>query len=154
MENYLSDIIKEEYQEWVPGHLIFLSAHTGSGKTFFILNELVRFAALNGKKILYLVNRSILQEQIQEKINTEVKSQLRCNKDIMSENLGNVIEVKLYQTIENECKRNPDYKSQEEYDYIIADECLDIKYLSVGIAFAAIGIGAGFYQYCRKDILS
>lgn len=123
MENYLSDIIKEEYQEWVPGHLIFLSAHTGSGKTFFILNELVRFAALNGKKILYLVNRSILQEQIQEKINTEVKSQLRCNKDIMSENLGNVIEVKLYQTIENECKRNPDYKSQEEYDYIIADEC-------------------------------
>ena len=37
---------------------------------------------------------------------------------------------------------------------IIADECLNIKYLSVGIAFAAIGIGAGFYQYCRKDILS
>ncbi len=37
---------------------------------------------------------------------------------------------------------------------IIADECLDIKYLSVGIAFAAVGIGAGFYQYCRKDILS
>lgn len=37
---------------------------------------------------------------------------------------------------------------------IIADECLDIKYLSVGIAFTVFGIGLGFYRYCRKDILS
>lgn len=103
--------------------MIFLSAHTGSGKTFFILNELVRFAALKGKKILYLVNRSILKEQIQEKVNTEVKSRLRRDKGIVSENLANVIDIKLYQTLEDECKRYPDYKNQEQYDYIIADEC-------------------------------
>lgn len=37
---------------------------------------------------------------------------------------------------------------------IIADECLDVKYLSVGLVFTVIGIGAGFCRYCRKDILS
>lgn len=37
---------------------------------------------------------------------------------------------------------------------IIADECLDVKYLSVGLVFTVIGIGAGFCQYCKKDILS
>lgn len=36
---------------------------------------------------------------------------------------------------------------------ILADKCLNTGYLSVGLAFAAIGIGAGFYKYCRKDIL-
>lgn len=37
---------------------------------------------------------------------------------------------------------------------IIADECLNTGYLSVGLIFTVIGIGAGFYRYCRKDILS
>ncbi len=122
MEQYISEIIAEEYKEWKPGQMIFLSAHTGAGKTFFILNELLEFAAISGKRILYLVNRSILKEQIEEKINTEVRNKLRRNKNIKSENLAKIIEVKLYQTIESECKKNPDYKIQEEYDYIIADE--------------------------------
>ena len=36
---------------------------------------------------------------------------------------------------------------------IIADECLNMEYLSVGLVFTVIGIGAGFYRYCKKDIL-
>ena len=35
---------------------------------------------------------------------------------------------------------------------IIADECLNMEYLSVGLVFTVIGISAGFYRYC-KDIL-
>lgn len=37
---------------------------------------------------------------------------------------------------------------------IITDECLKAEYLSVGLILTAIGIGAGFYKYCKKDILS
>lgn len=37
---------------------------------------------------------------------------------------------------------------------IIADECLNTEYLAVGLMFTVIGIGMGFWQYCRKDILS
>ena len=36
---------------------------------------------------------------------------------------------------------------------IITEECLNMKYLSVGLLFTVIGIGVGFYRYCRKDIL-
>lgn len=35
---------------------------------------------------------------------------------------------------------------------IITDNCLNTGYLSVGIAFTVIGIGVGFYRYCKKDI--
>ena len=36
---------------------------------------------------------------------------------------------------------------------IIAEECLNMEYLSVGLVFTVIGISAGFYRYCKKDIL-
>lgn len=35
---------------------------------------------------------------------------------------------------------------------IIADECLNVQYLSVGLLFTAAGIMAGFFRYCKKDI--
>lgn len=35
---------------------------------------------------------------------------------------------------------------------IIADGCLNTGYLLTGLIFTALGIGAGFYRYCRKDI--
>ena len=36
---------------------------------------------------------------------------------------------------------------------IIADKCLNTGYLSAGLVFTVIGIGAGFFRYCKKDIL-
>ena len=36
---------------------------------------------------------------------------------------------------------------------IIAEECLNMEYLSVGLVFTVLGISAGFYRYCKKDIL-
>ena len=35
---------------------------------------------------------------------------------------------------------------------IIADRCIEIKYLAVGIVMTVIGIGAAFWKYRRKDI--
>lgn len=37
---------------------------------------------------------------------------------------------------------------------IIGSKSLNTKYLAVGLVFTAIGIGAGIYRYCKKDILS
>lgn len=36
---------------------------------------------------------------------------------------------------------------------IIAGKCLNTGYLSAGLIFTVIGIGAGFFRYCKKDIL-
>lgn len=41
---YVSDIIGEEYKTWKNGDIVLLTAPTGSGKTFFILNELLSYA--------------------------------------------------------------------------------------------------------------
>ena len=37
---------------------------------------------------------------------------------------------------------------------IIADGCLEVKYLAVGLVFTVIGVGLGFWRYCKKDIFS
>lgn len=36
---------------------------------------------------------------------------------------------------------------------IITDECIRTEYLTVGLVLTVIGIGTGFYRYCKKDIL-
>lgn len=94
---YIGDIIGNEYKSWGEPNLlginpkaIFISSPTGSGKTTFILNTFLPYWASQGKKILYLVNRTILKEQLENKIsNLEWK-------------LRQAIKIELYQTIEKE----------------------------------------------------
>ncbi len=125
MAEYISEIIKNDYENWRHNQVVFISAPTGSGKTTFVLENLVEYAALKGQKILYLVNRSILKEYLQKKIDIEVKKKLRRNKLISDDSVNNVIKVKLYQEIELRCKEDSQYLNNEksEFDYIIADEC-------------------------------
>lgn len=35
---------------------------------------------------------------------------------------------------------------------IIAEGCINMQYLSVGVVFALLGIAAAYYRYCKKDI--
>ena len=73
---YISDIVGDEYQEWIKGtnkvnrnpggNIIFMNAPTGSGKTYFIFNIFLPFCASNGLRILYLVNRRILKDQLEK----------------------------------------------------------------------------------------
>jgi len=63
---YVADYIGEEYKSWAGGEHIIISAPTGSGKTSFILNELLPFAASRKKRICYFTNRTALKEQLQK----------------------------------------------------------------------------------------
>ncbi len=92
---YLADRIGEQFKEWTSlkydnslGDTIFISSQTGSGKTHFILKVLLPYALSSGKKILYLVNRTVLKEQLDKEIQG-------C-----SFALQESIEVELYQKIE------------------------------------------------------
>lgn len=87
---YVKEIIKNSYHDWKPGDTIFISSPTGSGKTTFILDTLLKEYAKAGKKILYLVNRKILKEQIKKEI---------LSKD---PDLFDYIKVELYQKLEEE----------------------------------------------------
>lgn len=60
---FVSDIIGDDYQTW-NNESIILDCGTGTGKTYFILQTLCRFAIAYNKKVLYLCNRKKLKEQV------------------------------------------------------------------------------------------
>ena len=45
---FIGDSIGDSYKDWQPGATVFISSQTGSGKTSFILNELLPFAKAQG----------------------------------------------------------------------------------------------------------
>jgi len=57
-------MIGEMFKDWCGGEDILISSPTGSGKTHFILKTLLPFAKSQNCTILYLCNRKVLYEQI------------------------------------------------------------------------------------------
>lgn len=57
-----SDLIEDKYKSWKDTRII-LDGGTGSGKTYFVLNKIGKYAKECNCKILYLCNRSKLRDQ-------------------------------------------------------------------------------------------
>ncbi len=124
---WISDDIGRKYEEWRRGDCIFISAPTGSGKTYFVLNILRPFLIQENRKVLYLVNRRILKEQIEKEIK---RIQIKTGDTI------NPIKVETYQSIEKKIC-NSEYRADENgtykgfaenktydsFDYVVCDEC-------------------------------
>lgn len=98
----INEIIGQEYKQWKKGDLIFITAGTGVGKSYFIENTLDEYCIDNRKKILYLTNRNILKEQVK--------------KDL--ENFTNIT-VLNYQKIEEFILNHVYF---DNYDYVVCDE--------------------------------
>ena len=64
-KRYVTDIIGDDYKNWKPGDCILITNGTGSGKTYFILNTLLREARAQGKHLVYFCNRRFLSLQVQ-----------------------------------------------------------------------------------------
>lgn len=118
---YIADSIGTKYEQWKGGDVVFISSPTGSGKTTFIFNVFLRFLANKGQKILYLVNRTVLKEQLQEERSSLPYDLKKC------------IDIELYQNIERKLLRlkfdgtflNRDYRKISEYlnyDCVVCDE--------------------------------
>ena len=113
---YLADQIKDEYEKWTEEQTIMISAPTGAGKTYFVLHVLLPYAMKNGKKILYLTNRTILKEQLEEEAKWVFYE--NANKCSANNTIDSYIEIVMYQTLEA-----GRYYEKNHIDYIIADEC-------------------------------
>lgn len=61
----IKEIVGNDYETWQPGDLIFLFSGTGSGKTTLALENITVSYVKHDKKVLYLVPRVILKEQIE-----------------------------------------------------------------------------------------
>ena len=65
---YIKNLIENDYKMWKGGDSIFIKAPTGTGKTTFVLNQLLEEAKKDGREVLYLNNRFLLKEQVKSKV--------------------------------------------------------------------------------------
>lgn len=102
-KKYISDIISiNDINNWNSNKIVFIEAPTGRGKTHFIKYKLSEYNKT--KKILMLVNRTIIKRQSEKEIGTE----------------GNVTII-TYQHIANLILTN-NFVDIIGFDYIICDE--------------------------------
>ena len=93
---FLADVVGDEYKKWLCGYngelgaRVYISAPTGAGKTFFALNvfakhfrDMIRRNVVQGR-ILYLVNRKVLEAQIKNDIEKELDFETRKYIDVKS----------------------------------------------------------------------
>lgn len=103
----VSDIV--EINDWNKGELIVIQAGTGSGKSYLIKNKLYDKAKSEGRRILYLVNRTRLLKQFEH--------------ELMEQGKLDVIDLMLYQQIEKRLLHQKlDSSFLKKYDYIVCDE--------------------------------
>lgn len=103
----VSEIV--EINEWNKGDLIVIQAGTGAGKSYLIKNKLYDKAKSEGKRILYLVNRTRLLKQFEH--------------ELIEQSKLDVIDLMLYQQIEKRLLHQKlDSSFLMKYDYIVCDE--------------------------------
>lgn len=105
MSKYLSEIIQlDELSKWTNDELIIINAGTGSGKSRFILNQLLEYTRTRGERILLLVPRTNIANQFESYLTME----------------DTHIVIKTYQWLENAIEKDGDIPMS--FDYVIADE--------------------------------
>lgn len=120
MQQFLTDIIGEEYANWSFNNMIFLFSGTGSGKTKFALEKIALSYLKDEKRVLYLVPRKILQEQIKADMMA-----IRTRYPMVTKAYNENFKVWTYQYLEEFLlsKKIPLNNSYDKYvDLIICDE--------------------------------
>lgn len=132
-KKFLSDIIGEKYLNWIirfklvspATKKIFITTPTGSGKSYFILHVFLKQVIHQKKRMLYLVNRKILKEQIENELNYEIERELHKKIGNQLGSLKEWITVMTYQSIETGLKK--DLKKTisilSNFDILVCDEC-------------------------------
>ena len=88
-ERWLVNGIQEDYKNWLPRGVerhqkasrIFIESPTGTGKSSFILDKLFPFAAESNYNVLYLANRSALNQQIKNALARKLEVKGKIKKD-------------------------------------------------------------------------
>lgn len=101
---WVADVIGEDYKQWEKGQGILIDSQTGTGKSHFVKNVLVKYA----DSILYVYNRTALGDQIKNEL--EQYSNVTCvsYQKVSEDLLDNEYELK-----------NVDYMN---YQFTILDE--------------------------------
>lgn len=131
---YVSDVIGEDYKQmgigWNWGSVLLLNTPTGSGKTTFIFKKFLAYIIekgiqerKKGYRLLYLVNRSILKEQLERGLPGWTNA-LILKLNIKS--IQEYITIATYQSIEKGLLQENMYSTinwLNSFDYVVYDEC-------------------------------
>ena len=131
----ITELVKENFENWRSGTRIIFDAGVNSGKTYFILNILLPWAYQKHWKILYLCNRVPLRNEIQREVERLGKTEEKVghwNHDLrqivyesrVENKYKDTIRVETYQWMEAFCKANPEGAMDylKSFNYIVADE--------------------------------
>lgn len=114
-KKYVADIIGNDYEElWQPGNVIYIETQTGSGKTTFVLEKLLPLAIEREERILLLVSRKPLFEQLHH----DLMKYLSAN-GLIYEKIIDAITIDTYQSLGKQIAAQ---RSCRAYDFIVADE--------------------------------
>ena len=129
---WISDLIGDEFKQWEPG-LVAIEAMTGTGKTIFVLEYLIKWCAdivytvMPPYRILYLTNRSSLREEIKAIANTVRQGYMEevpeigwtCVIDDFQ-----MVQIMNYQCLEKIIHMNPEYGERfvKQFRYVVCDE--------------------------------
>lgn len=104
----VSEVVKiEDIESWKQGDIITIAAGTGSGKSYFIKNNLYAIAKRDKKRILMLIHRTNCVNQFQMEIEKDSKT--------------DVIDIMTYQSIDSLYRQQKEFDF-DHYDIIVADE--------------------------------
>ncbi len=105
MKQYVTDLIGDEYKNWEPGKTVLIGTPTGSGKTTFVLQTLLRHAVAQDKHVVYYCNRQVLHEQFDlisiNKIREMCQSADDINEDL-AKSLVSHLHIRTYQQMEGQ----------------------------------------------------
>lgn len=108
---FISNQILDQYKYWEKNKII-LHAPTGKGKTTFILKVYLPYLGKKGKKVLLLVNRTLLNQQYKyDKVKQEMEGESYDHVTIMT-----------YQALANILDAENLERFLDKYDVLIMDE--------------------------------
>lgn len=112
---HVSDLIGEDYKNWERRDVVFLSASTGLGKTYWVMNDLYEYARSYNREVAILLNRRILKDQVWEDARVHEWERYR-------DKVG--LHVFSYQQLEVDEESSERVRGIiKRCDYVICDEC-------------------------------
>ena len=129
---WISDLIGDEFKEWEPG-LVAIEAMTGTGKTIFVLEHLIKWCAdivytvMPPYRVLYLTNRSSLRDEIKSVANAVRQGYLKEDPEMGCTCVIDdfqIVQIMNYQCLEKIIRENPEHGERfvKQFRYVVCDE--------------------------------
>lgn len=130
-KKFISDLIGDSYQAWDSSKPVIIHAPMGSGKTYFVLNILLPYVQRQGKRLVYVANRSALELQVDRDIPNKYRdSIITCSYQRFANINLNAYNESIMSNEHMEMDRKllfSDYYILDEAHYVLADSSFNIE---------------------------